>query len=238
MGVVLMVDPVGTSPQISAVHLDLDGTLLDRTTSLVAFRADQHGRFADRLGEPAFDLWRDRFQALDAHGSVRKSVVYPALLSEFGGDPTAADILVDDYRERCCEHARGFAGMVATLAALRSHGLRLGIVTNDETVFQTRHIAALGLRVLVDAVLISDTEGLRKPDAAIFLRAANRLNAEAAECLFVGDNPAVDVLGAHAAGMRTAWFRRGAAWPNNLPPMPGSAIDTLPQVLGLVGIDL
>jgi putative hydrolase of the HAD superfamily len=222
---------------ISAVLFDLDETLFDRTTSLVAFLAYQNGRFADRLGEVTFEVWRDRFLALDARGYVHKSLVYLALLAEFSGDLTAVDALLDDYREHCCEHARGSPGMAATLMTLRSYGLRLGIVTNGETEFQTRHVDALGLTALVDAVLISEAEGLRKPDAALFRRAADRLHVALPECLFVGDNPAVDVLGAHAAGMRTAWFRCGAVWPSNLAPMPGLEIDTLDQVLDLIGID-
>jgi putative hydrolase of the HAD superfamily len=33
--------------------------------------------------------------------------------------------------------------------------------------------------------------------------------------LYVGDDPHADVLGARAAGLRTAWVnRRGAAWPD------------------------
>ena len=126
-----------------------------------------------------------------------------------------------------------FPAWRSTLTGLRARGLRLGIVTNGETEFQRRHVEALGLDRLVDAVLISQAEGLRKPDAALFLRAANRLGAEPAGCLFVGDNPAVDILGAHAAGMRTVWFRDGALWPGCLPPMPGVAIDALPELLEL-----
>ena len=85
--------------------------------------------------------------------------------------------------------------------------------------------------------MISEAEGLRKPDPAIFLRAADWLHVEPSQCLFVGDNPVVDILGAHAAGMRTAWFRRDAVWPVDLAPLPGPAIDTLIQVLDLTGID-
>jgi putative hydrolase of the HAD superfamily len=106
---------------ISAVLFDLDETLFDRTTSLVLFLAYQHGRFADRLGEVTFEVWRDRFLALDARGYVHKSLVYLALLTEFSGDLTAVDALLDDYREHCREHARGSPGMAATLMALSAH---------------------------------------------------------------------------------------------------------------------
>jgi putative hydrolase of the HAD superfamily len=215
---------------IAAVLFDLDETLLDRTNALIAFLADQHARFAGRLGDAPFAVWRDRFLALDARGHVHKSAVYPAILAEFGGDADLGSALLADYLENCCRHARGFPGMAETLTALRGRGLKLGIVTNGETAFQTRHIDALGLAALVDAVLISESEGLRKPDAALFRRAAERLGARPEDCLFVGDNPVADILGAHAAGMRTLWFRNGQAWPRDIDVLPGASIETLAHV--------
>lgn len=216
-----------------AVLFDLDETLLDRTVSLTAFLADQHARFRDRLGPAPFVAWRDRFLALDARGRVPKTVVYPALLDAFGGDTEAAEALLADYREGCCRHARALRGMAETLDGLRRRGLRLGIVTNGETAFQSRHVDALGLRERVDAILISEAEGLRKPDARLFRRAAARLGTAPAQCLFVGDDPAADILGAHAAGMRTAWLCRGVPWPADLPTPPGATIGALPEVLAL-----
>lgn len=150
------------------------------------------------------------------------------------GDPTAADELLGDYRERCSAFAQPFDGMAKTLQELRSRRVSLGIITNGETEFQSRHIEALGLDQMVDAVLISQTEGLRKPDPALFGRAAARLRIPVSECLFVGDNPIADVLGAHNAGMSTAWFRRGLDWPADLPPPPGAVIEELSEVLALV----
>jgi putative hydrolase of the HAD superfamily len=126
--------------------------------------------------------------------------------------------------------------MAETLGALRARGLKLGIITNGETEFQGRHIAALGLAALVDTVLVSQTEGLRKPDAAIFRLAADRLGVTPDQCLFVGDNPAADILGAHAAGMRTAWFSGDASWPEDIAPMPGAMIGTLSELLNFPGM--
>ena len=86
----------------------------------------------------------------------------------------------------------------------------------------------------MDAILISEAEGLRKPDAAIFCRAAERVGARPGECLFVGDNPEADIFGAHAAGMKTAWFNPGAVWPEGLAVNPGAEIRELARTLTLV----
>jgi len=219
---------------IAGVLFDLDETLLDRTGSLVAFLRDQHGRFSKQLGAVAFEPWRDRFLALDARGMVAKSEVYPALLATFDGDPAAAADLVADYQSHCADFALPFEGLGPMLEGLAARGLPMGLVTNGQTAFQTRHIAALGLDRHARAVLISEAEGLRKPDPELFHRAAQRLGLVPRQCLFVGDNPVADILGAHAIGMRTAWFRNGMAWPEGQPPPPDAVIDHLSQVLDLI----
>jgi putative hydrolase of the HAD superfamily len=74
---------------------------------------------------------------------------------------------------------------------------------------------------------------VRKPDRAIFLHAAQRLGVEPSGCLFVGDNPVADILGAHACGMRTAWLANRSKWPDELSPRPDAVISTLDEVLPL-----
>lgn len=158
-----------------AVLFDLDETLLDRSTSLRAFLTDQYQRYEKALGEVPYPIWEAKFIELDARGHVHKSIVYPQILSIFGGDLSLADALLEDYRLGCSTHARPFHRMAETLLSLRARDIRLGLITNGETAFQTRHIHALGLDRMMDVILISEAEGLRKPDAAIFHRALNRL---------------------------------------------------------------
>ncbi|MEO8374176.1 MAG: HAD family hydrolase [Sphingomonas bacterium] len=219
---------------IDAVLFDLDETLLDRTTSLHAFLKDQFERFAERLGRASSDEWRNRFLALDQRGHVHKTVLYPSILAEFGGEASAEHELFADYASRCALFAMPFDGAITTLGKIRALGLRIGIVTNGETEFQTKHIEALGLHHLVDAILISQREELRKPDPALFHRAADCLNVSPERCLFVGDNPVADILGAAATGMRTAWFRGSVDWPVDQPSNPGATIERLEVILHLL----
>lgn len=218
-----------------AVLFDLDETLLDRTTSLRSFLRDQFSRFSEHLGTVDYSTWEARFLKLDARGSQPKSKVYPVLLHEFGGQIAEAERLVAYYEENCCKHAQPFEGMTRVLVQLRGAGKRLGIVTNGESAFQSRHLEALDLRRLVDEVLVSEEEGLRKPDPQLFLRGATRLGVSPEQCLFVGDNPRADILGAAAVGMQTAWFRCGQAWPDNLPSNPGATVEALHEVVALAG---
>ena len=71
--------------------------------------------------------------------------------------------------------------MIDTLHHLRNAGVRLGIVTNGAAVVQQAKIEQLGLSALVDAVLISEREGVRKPNPEIFYRAVARLGVEVSQ---------------------------------------------------------
>ena len=69
-------------------------------------------------------------------------------------------------------------------------------------------LRAAGLDESMDAVLISDAVGIRKPAAKIFQDTLEALDVEPEELLHVGDQLEADVTGAAALGIRTAWIVR------------------------------
>jgi len=86
------------------------------------------------------------------------------------------------------------------LAALRSAGLRLAVVSNwDERL--ERVLDGLGLARFLDAVVYSSAIGYEKPDRRIFEAALDRLGLAPAEAAHAGDRPREDVEGALALGM-------------------------------------
>jgi putative hydrolase of the HAD superfamily len=89
---------------------------------------------------------------------------------------------------------------VPVLEALRSAGLRLGVVSNFEEWLE-RLLEQLGVRPYFDVRVISGVEGLEKPDPAIFRLAAARAGVEPERSVYVGDNPEFDVEPALGVGM-------------------------------------
>ena len=87
--------------------------------------------------------------------------------------------------------------MQDAVASARASGIRTALVSNS---WGGRDYPVAVLVRLFDAVLISGEIGLRKPDAAIYLRAASELELDPAECVFV-DDFRVNVEGAQAVGM-------------------------------------
>ena len=87
------------------------------------------------------------------------------------------------------------------LRYLIDKGYKLGIVTNGNTVSQSRKLRACGVDELIKVSVISGSVGVAKPDPKIYYMALEKLNAKPEESLFVGNNPSTDILGAINAGM-------------------------------------
>jgi putative hydrolase of the HAD superfamily len=63
-----------------------------------------------------------------------------------------------------------------------------------------------GIAPLLSVILDSTRVGISKPDPAIFNLALERIGCAATEAVYVGDSFEKDVVGAHAAGVHTAWL--------------------------------
>jgi putative hydrolase of the HAD superfamily len=71
-----------------------------------------------------------------------------------------------------------------------------------------RVIEEAGLHPHLDAVVISEAVGFRKPRPEIFLATLDALGVGAEETVHVGDDLRADVGGAAPLGIRTAWITR------------------------------
>lgn len=84
---------------------------------------------------------------------------------------------------------------------------RLGVVSNfDYTPTVRRILMDGGILGRFETVIVSDAVGWRKPHPVIFEQALADMGLTAAECLFVGDRPDIDVVGAKGIGMAAAWL--------------------------------
>jgi putative hydrolase of the HAD superfamily len=189
---------------IRSVIFDLDGTLLDRDQSLLHFISDQYERIINNFAHVHRERFVKRFIELDSRGYVWKDKVYQELIQEFELPLNWGDLLAD-YKAGFSSHAVAFPNAIETLSSLQHKGYKLGMITNGFGDFQSSNIRALGIESYFDVILISEIEGLRKPDPAIFHKAMEMLNVLPQECVYVGDHPTNDVLASKNAGMRGIW---------------------------------
>lgn len=191
---------------IQAVLFDLDGTLLDRDTSLLHFVKDQYRRYPE-LQTVEQDLFVQRFVELDNHGYLWKDKVYQQLIQEFSIPNLGWSLLLDDYLYNFQQHCTGYPNLLTMLTELKNNGLKIALISNGYGQFQYDNFKALNIEPLFDEVLISEWEGLRKPDPAIFHRALTRLGVAAENAVFVGDHPDNDIRASREAGMKAVWKR-------------------------------
>lgn len=102
-------------------------------------------------------------------------------------------------------------------------------VTNGNANLQT-----IGIRHLFHEVVTAVSAGCAKPGRPIFDEAVSRAGVQAAEVLHVGDHPAIDIVGAMEAGLRTAWMNRnGNTWPGEL-TAPDAEVNTVAELRTLL----
>lgn len=218
------------TPMIKAAVFDLDGTLLNRDATLKKFINDQHQRLHKILGHINQEQYLSRFIELDKYGYVWKDKVYQQLITEFGITGMSWQQLLDDYLAHFPAHCVPFPKLIPMLEELKRNGIRIGMITNGYTAFQSSNIRALGIEPYFDAILISEKEELRKPDKRIFERAMDRLGSKASEAIFVGDHPLSDVEGSATAGMISVW-KRNPHWKT---ADAQCIIDELDEIPGLI----
>jgi putative hydrolase of the HAD superfamily len=197
----------GRPEKVHTVLFDAGGVLLDLDYSYLARLLRRHGvdaapralsraeaqarfeverRVAD--GARPIDVWRDYF------GSILGRVHVPLELHE-----RIIDTLWDAHR-RVGLWTVPIPGSRETVRELRRRGLRIGVVSNAEGRVE-QDLYAAGFDGLLETVVDSHVVGVEKPHPEIFHIALQRMDADAAATVFIGDVPSVDVVGARAAGI-------------------------------------
>jgi N-acetyl-D-muramate 6-phosphate phosphatase len=178
---------------LSAVLLDLDGTLLDTAPDLA--RALNTLRSQQQL--PPLALASIRPQVSNGAGAVLRLGFPDADAAQF--EALRARFL-DLYRAQLVVDTQLFPGFDEVLAQLEAHRIPWGVITNKPHWLTEPLMRQLGLYQRAGCVLSGDSLPVRKPDPLPLLTAARQLHIEPARCLYLGD-ALRDVQAARAANM-------------------------------------
>ncbi|MGH3167165.1 MAG: HAD family hydrolase [Trebonia sp.] len=234
-----------TAPSaFDAVLFDLDDTLLDGETAwqsglaslLVRCPEVEPGR-ARLAWDTAFERHFPRFLSgeltYDAHRAERirswSDLVNVAV-------PMGAEL--DWFADYLVGYQAGWVAypdVAPCLEALARSGLRLGIITNGDSVQQREKLEVLGLTNVFAVVVTAADIGIAKPDSRIFRHAAGELGVSPDRCVFVGDLRDTDALGAAAAGMKGVWLNRG---PLSSPASEPAGADGIAEIASLADLPL
>ena len=189
--------------KIKACIFDLDGTLLYTLTSI----AYAGNAVLMEMGYPAEPEDAYRYYC----GDGADKLVERILEKNDDRDPDRYEAACRLFREKLKGHAsdgvRIYDGMKETLESLKAKGLKLAVCSNKPENSVPEVIYEMFGPDLFDAMLGQSERIPRKPAPDMALEAARRLEADPADCLYIGDT-ATDMRCGSGAGMITL----GALW--------------------------
>ena len=213
-----------SAPRIRAVFFDLGGTLLDfrdpvrwsRVAAEVGWSIEP-----EHLAHAVAEAER-RFDGPHRDPSLESTLgFWGAALELATGAPVPPEAVARFIDRWTREEPRGrlYSDVPRCLDELRRDGRRLGVISNSRSEESVRaHLAASGILPMFEAVVSSGTEGVAKPDRAIFDRAAERLGVANGAAFHVGDLSYTDATAAALAGFHSVWLHRDGTGFGDDPP--------------------
>ena len=154
------------------------------------------------LNERLWELYReDKITKADLN---RTRFLKP--LEHYGiHDVELADHLSEDYVYWSPRIVRLVPGTMELLEYLKPK-YHLHLITNGFEEVQDTKLTLSGMKPYFETLTVSEEVGVKKPNPEIFQYALNKAHATAEESLMIGDEMAVDIDGARAAGIDTVLF--------------------------------
>lgn len=187
-----------STPRWPVVIFDLDGTLVDTINLIVS--SYQHA-FTTVLGHEWDEAEIKTWIGQSLYGAMKKA------------SPENADEIFRVYTSWNVANTERlltvYHGVPELLRELVAAGVRMGVATSkrDEPAHWAMQLA--GIDDLLPLLVHHDSVDEHKPSPKAVLLAASKLDADPADCVYVGD-AAVDVLAAHNAGMACVAVTWGA----------------------------
>ena len=204
--------------QYRHVFFDLDRTLWDFDAAAeVAFERIYEKYNLKSLGIPSahefhvvYHPLNERLWELYREDKITKDYLnrtrFEQPLAYYGiQDTDLADHLSEDYVYWSPRIVRLVPGTMELLDYLKPK-YHLHLITNGFQEVQHTKLSGSGLESYFETLTVSEEVGVKKPNPEIFLYALNKAYATTEESLMIGDEMAVDIDGARAAGMDQLLF--------------------------------
>lgn len=200
--------------RIAAISFDLDDTLwpflpcLLRAERVLMHWLLEHAPSTSTVLDTPAALRPYRDRAVDAHPHLKhdlselRRMAIRTLLSDVGEDETLAEAAFEVFfAERL--RVELYEDVLPGLARLSRRFPLVALTNGNACIHQA------GLSAYFKGSLSAGTLGAAKPEAAAFHAAASLVGVQPSQLLHVGDDWALDVVGALDAGAQAAWMVRG-----------------------------
>lgn len=151
-------------------------------------------------------------------------------------DGESLKIAAAKYERAICRSAVALPHGREVLSELKSNGYKLGLISN--TMFSGQaHIDDLkrfGLDQYFDTMLFSADSNQWKPNTAPFESVLEELKEAPRNSVFIGDDPAADVLGGAEAGLLVVHYRSSNRFPYVNGANPDATIQSLRELIPVI----
>jgi len=224
--------------KVRAICFDLDNTLWDVWPVIIRAEQRMYDFLAQRyprvVASMTLEMMRSaREQTAAAHPQMAHDFTFlrKQTLREHAREFGYAEAMVEEAFDAFIQ-ARNevdlYDDVVPALEQLRAR-YRLFTASNGNA-----DLAKIGLAHFFERTVAARHVGALKPDPAIFHKVIEGTDLQAAEVVYVGDDPHLDVAGARGAGMQAIWIdRQGVQWPAEIAP-PAHMIRSLTELAELL----
>ena len=190
---------------IKAIIFDLDNTLIDRQRAFKEMLVRKfHLLFND---EELINNMIEDIMKWDANGTVERIVVFKKWAEKYKVTCVSPEKLDNEWANESGSIAFLYDDVKDTLTHLKNK-YKLAILTNGNSASQRRKLNTINIYDLLDYSLVSSEYGIKKPNKEIFEYTAKQLGLKTNECVYVGDNYNIDVLGSKNSGMLPIYVSR------------------------------
>lgn len=190
---------------IKALIFDLDNTLIDRQR---AFREMLYRKFNELFDDPQLveEMIKDII-LWDNNGQVERIDVFTKWAQKYNVTCITPEKLDKDWSNESGSVAFLFDDVRETLTELKKK-YKLALLSNGNTASQRRKINTIQIDDLIDYSLVSGEFTCRKPNKEIFEYTCKQIDCLPEECVYIGDNYNIDVLGSRNAGLKPIYVSR------------------------------
>src|SRR5690554_4622228 len=188
---------------IKAIIFDLDDTLyyeLDYVKS--GFRAVSN-YISSKYGVSEDEFYQALLNILEKEG---RGKTFDFVLESFYLPKSEVKKMLEIYRSHFPEGIRLYKDAEFILKKIKKDNkYKTGLITDGNSQVQWNKIKSLGLKELVDEIIVTDDFGIdkRKPHSFSYLKMLDVFRIKTGEAIYIGDNPLKDFITARKLGMRT-----------------------------------
>ncbi|MDH4213368.1 MAG: HAD family hydrolase [Candidatus Thorarchaeota archaeon] len=121
-------------------------------------------------------------------------------------NPSLVEEATQRFKALHIELSEPYPGVVEMLDALKSQGIKMGVLSNSFEGHAVLLLKKLKLHFYFQAVVDCGTVKAFKPMSSIFQRILDDLGVNASNTLFVGDEYYADMVGAKQVRLKTVWI--------------------------------